>query len=43
MTVLPGSTDEWHRHTGQWFRHFSSVTLEEALRLIEKEGPQLAI
>lgn len=28
----------WHRHTGQWFRLFSSVTLDEALRLIEKEG-----
>lgn len=27
----------WHRHTGQWFRLFSSVTLEEALRLIENE------
>ena len=27
----------WHRHTGQWFRLFSSVTLEEALRLIETE------
>lgn len=28
----------WHRHTGQWFRLFSSVTLDEALRLIETEG-----
>jgi hypothetical protein len=27
----------WHRHTGQWFRLFSSVTLEETLRLIETE------
>ena len=27
----------WHRHTGQWFRMHSSVTLEEALRLIETE------
>jgi hypothetical protein len=27
----------WHRHTGQWRRLFSSVTLEEALRLIETE------
>lgn len=28
----------WHRHTGQWYRLFSSVTLEEALHLIETEG-----
>ena len=28
----------WHRHTGQWFRLFASVALEDALRLIEKEG-----
>ncbi len=28
----------WHRHTGQWFRLFASVTLGEALRLIESEG-----
>ena len=27
----------WHRHTGQWWRMHSSVTLEEALRLIETE------
>jgi hypothetical protein len=27
----------WHRHTGQWFRLYSAVTLEEALRLIEAE------
>ena len=27
----------WHRHTGQWLRLHSSVTLEEALRLIESE------
>lgn len=27
----------WHRHTGQWFRLHASVTLEEALRLIEAE------
>ena len=27
----------WHRHTGQWWRLHSSVTLEEALRLIEAE------
>ena len=27
----------WHRHTGQWFRLHASVTLEEALRLIETE------
>jgi hypothetical protein len=25
----------WHRHTGQWWRLHSSVTLEEALHLIE--------
>jgi hypothetical protein len=25
----------WHRHTGQWWRAHGSVTLEEALRLIE--------
>jgi hypothetical protein len=28
----------WHRHTGQWFRLHSSVTLEEALHLIETDG-----
>ncbi len=28
----------WHRHTGQWLRLHSSVTLEEALSLIESEG-----
>ncbi len=27
----------WPRHTGQWWRLHSSVTLEEALRLIETE------
>ncbi len=27
----------WRRHTGQWFRAFASVTLEEALRLMESE------
>ena len=27
----------WHRHTGQWWRLHSSVTLEEALRLIENQ------
>ena len=27
----------WHRHTGEWFRLHASVTLEEALRLIETE------
>jgi hypothetical protein len=27
----------WHRHTGQWWRLHSSVTLDEALRLIETE------
>jgi hypothetical protein len=25
----------WHRHTGQWWRLHSSVTLEEALHLID--------
>ena len=28
----------WHRHTGQWWRLHSSVTLEDALRLIETNG-----
>jgi hypothetical protein len=28
----------WHRHTGQWFRLYSSVSLDEALRLIETNG-----
>ena len=27
----------WHRHTGQWFRLHSSVTLDEALRLMETD------
>lgn len=27
----------WHRHTGQWFRLHSLVTLDEALRLIGSE------
>ncbi|MCH8168762.1 MAG: hypothetical protein IIC03_12670 [Proteobacteria bacterium] len=27
----------WRRHTGQWWRLHSAVTLEEALRLIETE------
>lgn len=27
----------WHRHTGQWWRLDSSVTLAEALHLIETE------
>jgi hypothetical protein len=27
----------WHRHTGQWWRLHSSVTLEEALHLIDTE------
>lgn len=25
----------WHRHTGQWYRLHSSVTLDDALHLIE--------
>ena len=28
----------WRRHTGQWWRLHASVTLEEALRLIETDG-----
>lgn len=28
----------WRRHTGQWWRQHSSVTLGEALRLIETDG-----
>ncbi len=28
----------WHRHTGQWWRLHSSVTLDEALRLIASDG-----
>lgn len=28
----------WHRHTGQWFRLHASVTLEQALHLIETDG-----
>jgi hypothetical protein len=28
----------WHRHTGAWFRRHSSVTLDEALRLIGSDG-----
>ncbi|MGO9982734.1 MAG: hypothetical protein ACLPIX_00815 [Rhodomicrobium sp.] len=28
----------WHRHTGQWWRVYSSVTLEEALHLMVTEG-----
>ena len=28
----------WHRHTGQWFRLHTPVTLEEALHLIETDG-----
>lgn len=27
----------WHRHTGQWFRLYAAVTLDEALALIMKE------
>ena len=25
----------WHRHTGQWFRLFTRVSIEEALELVE--------
>jgi len=28
----------WHRHTGQWWRLHSSVTLEEVLQLIDTQG-----
>jgi hypothetical protein len=28
----------WHRHTGQWWRLHTSVTLDEALHLIETKG-----
>lgn len=28
----------WHRHTGQWFRRHDSVSLQEALRLLETDG-----
>ncbi|MGO9461324.1 MAG: hypothetical protein ACLP1W_14645 [Rhodomicrobium sp.] len=28
----------WYRHTGRWWPLYSSVTLEEALRLIETDG-----
>ena len=28
----------WHRHTGEWFCLYRSVSLSEALRLIETDG-----
>ena len=28
----------WHRHTGQWWRLYQSVSLTEALRSIEQDG-----
>lgn len=28
----------WHRHTGQWFRLYAGVPLDEALRLVETDG-----
>lgn len=28
----------WHRHTGQWLRLHGSVTLEQALYLVETQG-----
>ena len=28
----------WHRHTGQWWRLYPSVTLEEALHSMETDG-----
>ena len=27
----------WRRHTGQWWRLYSAVSLEEALRLVETD------
>ena len=37
--VGPGRFDLfWHRHTGQWWRLHHSVSLTEALRLIERDG-----
>jgi hypothetical protein len=37
--VSPDRFDiSWHRHTGEWFRLHRSVTLAEALRLMESEG-----
>jgi hypothetical protein len=28
----------WHRHTGQWFRLYVAVTLDEALHLVSTNG-----
>jgi hypothetical protein len=28
----------WHRHTGQWWRLYHSVSLVEAFRQIEQDG-----
>lgn len=28
----------WHRHTGQWFRLYAAVSLDEALHLVSSEG-----
>ncbi len=28
----------WHRHTGQWFRLYRSISLNEALRCVEEDG-----
>ena len=28
----------WHRHTGQWFRLYHDLSLEEALKAIEADG-----
>lgn len=27
----------WHRHTGQWFRLYSAMTLNEALRILSED------
>jgi hypothetical protein len=27
----------WHRHTGRWWRHCASLTLEEALERIRTD------
>ena len=29
---------QWHRHTGQWWRLYSGLTLEEAVQTIKADG-----
>jgi hypothetical protein len=29
---------QWHRHTGQWFRLYSGLTLVEAIAAIKADG-----